>query len=333
MENNTPDQKDIFDLTEREFISYFKEKIGLDFEKYKESAASLLSEKQLNKQLKFFAGVAVVGLIIFTLVPFTPARIFAGFLLAVGLLACFLWIMEFNKIQNPNLKYTSKEKLFKAIGFDYFSLTFFWGVPKEENKLKIEKYNAYLDLICKKFYHAQIDEVIQGHYHNIPFTIFDLCAIRNTSEDIDTSKRTSILLATNINKPFKNEIRIESCGIGESNVLLEDIEFNKEFKVFAQDQVEARYLLTPSFMTRLLKYRKEKLKYNAFPEVLFSQQYSKYGNVFIHIKTGNKDMFQFSRWNADNEIAVAKAIYIILQEIKEIMLVVEALKLDQDIGM
>ena len=33
MENNTQTQKDIFDLTEREFISYFKEKIGVNYEK------------------------------------------------------------------------------------------------------------------------------------------------------------------------------------------------------------------------------------------------------------------------------------------------------------
>ena len=44
-------------------------------------------------------------------------------------------------------------------------------------------------------------------------------------------------------------------------------------------------------------------------------------------------MFAFDRWQTDNMEAAAKAIYKILQEIKEIMQVVEALKLDQDIGM
>lgn len=35
------------------------------------------------------------------------------------------------------------------------------------------------------------------------------------------------------------------------NVILEDTEFNEIFNVFSNDQVEARYLLTPSFMERL----------------------------------------------------------------------------------
>lgn len=39
-------------------------------------------------------------------------------------------------------------------------------------------------------------------------------------------------------------------------VRLEDPEFEKYFAVYASDQVEARYLLTPSFMERLLKLRR-----------------------------------------------------------------------------
>ena len=40
-------------------------------------------------------------------------------------------------------------------------------------------------------------------------------------------------------------------------VKLEDPEFNKEFKVLSTDQVEARYILTPSFMQRLLEYKRK----------------------------------------------------------------------------
>ena len=40
-------------------------------------------------------------------------------------------------------------------------------------------------------------------------------------------------------------------------VKLEDVEFNKEFFVLSSDQVEARYILTPSLMLRIMNYRRK----------------------------------------------------------------------------
>jgi len=42
-------------------------------------------------------------------------------------------------------------------------------------------------------------------------------------------------------------------------IKLEDVAFNKEFTVYSTDQVESRYILSTSFMQRLLSYR-QKLK-------------------------------------------------------------------------
>ena len=41
---------------------------------------------------------------------------------------------------------------------------------------------------------------------------------------------------------------------GRDVVKLEDPEFEKEFVVYAHDQVEARYVLSPSLMRRLLEF-------------------------------------------------------------------------------
>jgi len=40
-------------------------------------------------------------------------------------------------------------------------------------------------------------------------------------------------------------------------VKLEDVEFDKEFIVFSSDQVDARYILTPSLMQRILDYKRK----------------------------------------------------------------------------
>lgn len=47
-------------------------------------------------------------------------------------------------------------------------------------------------------------------------------------------------------------------------VKLEDIEFNKDFFVLSSDQVEARYILTPSLMQRILNYKKKTKKNISF---------------------------------------------------------------------
>lgn len=47
------------------------------------------------------------------------------------------------------------------------------------------------------------------------------------------------------------------AGVGGERVHLEDPRFEEMFEVFSSDQVEARYLLTPAFMERLVKLAEE----------------------------------------------------------------------------
>lgn len=58
--------------------------------------------------------------------------------------------------------------------------------------------------------------------------------------------------------PFFRKLKFKTLGYSY-NVKLEDPDFEREFIVLSEDQVEARYILTPSFMQRTLEY-KRKLK-------------------------------------------------------------------------
>ena len=55
---------------------------------------------------------------------------------------------------------------------------------------------------------------------------------------------------------FGQTLQSASFGRGEL-IRLEDPRFEKEFCVYGDDQVEARYILTPSLMERILAYRKK----------------------------------------------------------------------------
>lgn len=51
---------------------------------------------------------------------------------------------------------------------------------------------------------------------------------------------------------------LQSIGAGKKKLVrLENPEFEKEFCVYADDQVEARYILTPSLMERILAYKRK----------------------------------------------------------------------------
>ena len=79
-------------------------------------------------------------------------------------------------------------------------------------------------------------------------------------------------------------------------------------------------------MNRLLKYKKE--HNNCSIDILFSNSISNKENVFICISS-QKNYFEMPEqdWQDVNKS------YKIIGEIKEILLIVDALKLDQDIGM
>ena len=67
-----------------------------------------------------------------------------------------------------------------------------------------------------------------------------------------------LFFIADFNKHFTAQTKIEPHGVNffdkmfGSHVELEDPDFNKHFSVSSSDQVEARYILTPAFMQRLM---------------------------------------------------------------------------------
>ncbi len=63
---------------------------------------------------------------------------------------------------------------------------------------------------------------------------------------------------------------------------MENVEFEKNFVVFSNDQVEARYILTPSLMEKILKL---KTTFKVTPNLAFHGSH-------VYVAISMKDMFE-----------------------------------------
>ena len=159
----------------------------------------------------------------------------------------------------------------------------------------------------------------------------DSIGTSSVSEDVMTTSHV-VLLKTKSNKKFKgltlitrniqdskHALYINNLNINTQNVLLEDNEFNNLFKVETTDQIEARYLLTPSFMHRLKEF------ININPNMIIDISFEKQ-NVNIIINAYNYDMFEVEK----NDIKYYRNILI---QVKELIDIFDSLKLEQKIGL
>jgi len=98
---------------------------------------------------------------------------------------------------------------------------------------------------------------------------------------------------------------------------MDNPEFEKEFVVYSTDQIEARYILTPALMQKLLNY-KRKTKHPLY--ISFIE-----GKIYIAIEH-NKDMFETSIFHSLLEYKIAKEY---IETLHLAVGIVEELKLNQ----
>ena len=109
-----------------------------------------------------------------------------------------------------------------------------------------------------------------------------------------------------INSKFKIK------GINLEDVVLEDICFNEKFKVLTDNQIEARYILTPEMMEKLLLLE-SKLK--GVKIVLVDRK--------LYLGVPKYNMFELKKYSKEDELSVFDNLY---DEIQLILGIVEELK-------
>ena len=337
MENNTP-KKDIFDLTEEEFAEYFEVNIRPKTSgiiRFMKILDEIFLKGKRNGEPGCIIFLWCIPLAIWTLLVSDslplPAWLNSKFVYMQEnyytfwiiftlffFLGSFTWLflVLWPYLIKVVFDKPTKKVIFKEMGLEYYNGLFYYSDFEH-----IAKYFA------KIFF--RVDEMLRGKYKGRKFVIID-CAEKGAER--------KIFIATKIERKFSAQTLIGTKSAlnmpffkGEK-VNLESVEFSKVYDIFGDDQVESRYILTPSFMERLLKYNQ---KNAGNIQVFLSDKLSPDYNIFFSVPV-NKNWFELP--NNSNIFSFAKFIksgwfYGFLTDIKEIMQVIDALKLDQDIGM
>jgi len=178
---------------------------------------------------------------------------------ATGL--CFLLPYSVIKKFSLEIKKNLFEDVFRFCNLDY--------IP--EGSKAISHYRPFNITPDYKPLISKTEDMVQGQYKNVDFRFEELdLQVEQGSGNRRRSLRTfkGVVVLLKFNKNFSGRtilksdlgmIRNFSRKMVESRlkdlekVALEDLEFEKIFEVYSSDQIEARYLLTTSFMERIKK--------------------------------------------------------------------------------
>lgn len=189
-----------------------------------------------------------------------------------------------------------------------------------------------LQNLCIFKYHKNIsiNDCFYGEYNGLKVSIEELNITYNMG---DGKKQTRVddifrglMITTDMNKNFDcHAIILEDKGVfnpdefyGLQRVALEDIEFEKRYEMYSNDQVEARYIMTPSFMTRMTRLPRDKKIMAAFKDQ----------KAYIFMKCNNMFEIPFLKPATD-----FKYYQSVLAELADILSIIDSLKLEQDIGL
>jgi len=130
----------------------------------------------------------------------------------------------------------------------------------------------------------------------------------------------TVVLPDNAQKIFGELIGgwLQKSGSSTSELVkMDNIEFEKEFVVYSTDQIEARYILTPAMMQKLLNYKK-KSKHPIYVSFIG-------GKIYLAIEY-NRDMFEASVFHSLLEYKIAQEY---IETLHLAVGIVEELKLNQ----
>ena len=172
----------------------------------------------------------------------------AGFVIG-GMLGypLFVWSDTFNE--------TLAQRVFGHFGYQY------------QAKLPYAFLEQFERLgILPSFTRHDLSDQVQGRLDNVDFCIGEALLHRrskNKKSDTETVVFHGLLARVDVAKPFESRTLIvadrgsvrhfvEGIFGNDRHVQLEDPRFEAVFDVTSSDQIEARYLLTPAFMERML---------------------------------------------------------------------------------
>lgn len=191
--------------------------------------------------------------------------------------------------------------------------------------------------ILPSFNLQQNEDYIFGHYKGVKFEILEVelkkvTATRNRRAE--NAVFDGLLMSISMNKDFSGITRIFTDRGRATNFLknsltvlerveLEDTKFEKLFEVYSTNQVEARYLLSPSFMENL---RHLSIRFdNAKVEAAFY-------NKHLILKIPYKKSF-LEPYGLLNRATFIEESKIVIKDVQMVFEIIESLKLDIKTGL
>lgn len=176
---------------------------------------------------------------------------------------------------------------------------------------------------------AYYDDIFNGSFKDVKFEIVEA----RYTVGYGKNRRTifdGVIVKLDMNKSFNGNTVIIPDSIMHispssrlRHTVLEDPVFEKKFDVFTDDEVEARYLITPSFMERL-----KNMKTAFFADQVRCAFYR--NKILIALNT-NRDLF--SLCSLTEPIASEQQYFQLYEEITSILKLIDHFKLDQKIGL
>lgn len=191
--------------------------------------------------------------------------------------------------------------------------------------------------IIPEHHKCSSEDYVIGKYEDVSIKLFEAhltkeYRTKNGTRTVSIFK--GLFISLSMNKNFKGQTIVTNdrgaitnffsdSKAGMDKVKLEDSKFESYFDAFATDQVEGRYLLTTSFMERLLKL-KEYTRGSAI-------ECSFYDNILLLKIPSNHNRFELS--SMFEPATFIEDIQIILSEMDEIFKIIDILKLNEKTGL
>lgn len=245
----------------------------------------------------------------------------------LGVLGLWIWVHRPIGAYKSSVKAEIYPEIFKFFGDEFVYL--------EDGPLSVSSLKP--SGIIPSYDNAHVEDYVRGSYKDVGLELTEakLTETRGSGKNrhtVTVFRGIFVLFSANKNFSGQTIVRKDSGRIGNwlrdkfnklENVALEDPEFEKQFEVYSDDQIEARYLLTPSFMERLLSLSR-----------LFrgsGVQCSFYDNRLLLMIVSTHDRFETG--SAFAPATFVAEINTILEEMSLIFQMVDTLKLNERTGL
>lgn len=296
----------------KEFQEAFFKKISPGLSKY---------ESERLRQFGYTRAVKIAALIIILVLVFLTKQIDIGLILFICCIAgavCFGLKKKFeNEIKQKIMPYVCK--CLGDLKWKYAQCSFEQLLCKSGI---IDRYNR-----------VSYDDSFTGIYKDINYEICETSFYYKTGTGKNSSTRTvfkGVMIKLDMNKSFTGNTVIRpdtlkhaSPAANLKHTTLEDVVFEKKFDVFTDDEVEARYLITPSFMERL-----NNMKTAFSADRVSCAFYDKYLLVGLHT---SKDLFSIC--SLKEPVNDGKQFFTMFEEILSMIKLIDHFKLNQKIGL